>query len=213
MVIKKRPDLKYSEITPKTLYLRRREFIAGSAALAACAIANPLLGKELREQAQENRKAQAEGEPLPQKPEIAKRSRLISSDDKLTAYEEAAGYTNFYEFSTAKRDPTRLARDFRTRPWTVAVEGLVKSPRQFTIDDLIRFSPLEERITALALCRRLVHGHPLDRLLARRTHPRNASLRLRAKFVEFHHLYDPEQMPFQKTTGFAVAVCRGTADG
>jgi len=198
MVIKKRPDLKYSDVTPKNLYLRRREFIAGSAALAACAVAGPLLGKELREQAQENPKAQAGGGQLPQKPEIAKRSRLISADDKVTSYEEASGYTNFYEFSTAKRDPTVLARDFRTRPWSVTVEGLVKSPRQFAIDDLIRLSPLEERVTRW----RCVEGwsmvipwigYSLAELI------KNCEPTPAAKFVEFTTLYDPEQMPFQKT--------------
>jgi sulfoxide reductase catalytic subunit YedY len=198
MVIKKRPDLKYSDITPKNLYLRRREFIAGSAALAACAIANPLLGKEPREQAQEVPKAQEAGVSLPQKPEIAKRSRLISADDKITSFEDAGGYTNFYEFSTAKRDPTRLARDFRMRPWSVAVEGLVKSPRQFSIEDLIRLSPLEERITRW----RCVEGwsmvipwigYSLAELI-KKCEPTSA-----AKFVEFTTLYDPEQMPFQKT--------------
>jgi methionine sulfoxide reductase catalytic subunit len=198
MLIKKRPDLKYSDITPKKLYLRRREFITGSAALAACAVAAPLLGKTIGEEAQEIPKAQAEGGPLPQKPEIAKRSRLISPDEKVTPYQDAAGYTNFYEFSMAKRDPTVLARDFRTRPWTVAVEGLVRSPRQFSIDDLIRLSPLEERITRW----RCVEGwsmvipwigYSLSELI-KKCEPDPA-----AKFIEFTTLYDPEQMPGQKT--------------
>jgi sulfoxide reductase catalytic subunit YedY len=197
MVIKKRPDLKYSDITPRSLYLRRREFIAGSAALAACAAAGPLLGNRVREEAQETPEGQAEGKPLPQKPEIAKRSRLISSDDKITSYQDATGYTNFYEFSTSKRDPTRLARDLRTRPWTVAVEGMVKKPLQFSVDDLIRLSALEERITRW----RCVEGwsmvipwigYSLSEFI-KKCEPAPA-----ARFVEFTTLYDPEQMPFQK---------------
>ena len=198
MLIKKRPDLRYSDITPKNLYIRRREFIARSAALAACAVAGPLLGKELIKEAQETPKVQAGAGPPPQKPDIAKRSRFISVDDKITSYQEATGYTNFYEFSTAKRDPTVLARDFRTRPWTVAVDGLLKSPRQFAIDDLIRLFPLEERIYRW----RCVEGwsmvipwlgFPLAELI-KKCEPVPA-----AKFVEFTTLYDPEQMPFQKT--------------
>jgi methionine sulfoxide reductase catalytic subunit len=193
MLIKKRPDMNYSDVTPKKLYLRRREFISGSAALAACALAGPLLGKGR----QEEQKPQAAGAPLPQKPEITKRSRLISADDKITSFQDAAGYTNFYEFSTAKRDPAVLARDFRTRPWTVAVEGLVKSPQKFALDDLIRFFPLEERITRW----RCVEGwsmvipwigFPLADLI-KKCEPASA-----AEFVEFTTLYDPEQMPFQK---------------
>ena len=198
MLLKKSQDIKPSEITPKSLYLRRREFIAGSAALAACTVAGPLLGKEFKEESQEIPKTQAGVGPLPQKPEIAKRSRFISPDDKITSYQEATGYTNFYEFSTAKRDPTVLARDFRTRPWTVAVEGLIKTPQSFVIDDLIRLFPLEERITRW----RCVEGwsmvipwigFPLADLV-KKCDPAPA-----AKFVEFTTLYDPEQMPFQKT--------------
>ncbi len=195
MLIKKQPNLKYSDVTPKSLYLRRREFIAGSAALAACAVAGPLLGKGLQEAAQEAPKSQAGA--LPQKPEIAKRSRFIAADDKTTSFQDAAGYTNFYEFSTAKRDPAVLARDFKTRPWTVAVEGLVKSPQQFAVDDLIRL-PLEERITRW----RCVEGwsmvipwigFPLSEFI-KKCEPTPA-----ARFVEFTTLYDPERMPFQKT--------------
>ena len=198
MLIKKRPDLKYSDITPKEIYLRRREFIAGSAALAACAVAGPLLGKTHPREIHEIPGVPEQNAPLPKKPEIAKRTRLISADEKITSYREATEYTNFYEFSTAKRDPARLARDFRIRPWTVTVEGLVKSPLQFAIDDLIRLAPLEERITRW----RCVEGwsmvipwigYSLSELI-RRCEPSPA-----AKFVEFTTLYDPEQMPFQKT--------------
>jgi len=198
MLVKRPPDIRYSEVTPKSLYLRRREFIAGSAALAACAVAGPLLGNDFREQTQETPQARAGGGPLPQKPEIAKRARFIAPDDKITSYQDATGYTNFYEFSTAKRDPTVLARNFRTRPWNLTVEGLVKSPRSFAIDDLIRLLPLEERIYRW----RCVEGwsmvipwigFPLSEFV-KKCEPAPA-----AKFVEFTTLFDPEQMPFQKT--------------
>jgi sulfoxide reductase catalytic subunit YedY len=196
MLIKKRPHLRYSDVTPKKLYIRRREFIAGSAALAACAVAGPLLGKEFRQEPPET--PNPRDAPLPKKPEIAKRSQLISPDDKITPFQDAAGYTNFYEFSTAKRDPTVLARDLHTRPWEVAVEGLVKAPQKLAIDELIRLFPLEERITRW----RCVEGwsmvipwigFPLADFI-KKCEPTPA-----AKFVEFTTLYDPEQMPFQKT--------------
>jgi sulfoxide reductase catalytic subunit YedY len=197
MVIKKRPGLRHSDVTPKSLYLRRREFISGAAALTACAVAGPILGRELWEWGQEEPKTQADPSPLPQKPEIAKRASFISPDDKVTPYPDATGFTNFYEFSTAKRDPTVLARDLRTRPWTVAVEGLVKAPQQFSIDDLIRLAPLEERIARW----RCVEGwsmvipwigYSLSELI-KKCEPAPP-----AEFVEFTTLYDPEQMPGQK---------------
>jgi sulfoxide reductase catalytic subunit YedY len=198
MVAKRAARIKYSEVTSRRLYLSRREFIAGSAAMAACAAAGSALGKVSLQETQEPPKARAERGPLPEKPEITQRSRLISPDDKVTPFQEAAGYTNFYEFSMAKREPTRLARNFRTRPWTVAVEGLLKSPQSFAIDDLIRLFPLEERITrwrcveAWSMVIPWI-GFSLAELI-KKCEPAPA-----AKFVEFTTLYDPAQMPFQKS--------------
>jgi sulfoxide reductase catalytic subunit YedY len=198
MLVKKAPDMKYSEVTPKKLYLSRRRFLAGSSALAACALATPLFGRKSGGGAQEVPPPTPGGGPLPQKPQIAKRERFILPDDKITPYQEATGFTNFYEFSTAKRDPTRLARDLRTRPWTVSVEGLLKAPRTFDVDDLISLFPLEERIYRW----RCVEGwsmvipwigFPLAGFI-KTCEPAPA-----AQFVEFTTLYDPEQMPFQKT--------------
>jgi sulfoxide reductase catalytic subunit YedY len=194
MLVKKAPDLKYSEVTSKKLYLSRRRFIAGATALAAGAVAGPLLGRESGGKTQESTSSR----PLPQKPEITKRSRFLLPDDKITPFQDAAGYTNFYEFSTAKRDPARLARDLRTRPWTISVEGLVKVPLSFDIDDLIRQFPLEERICRWRCVERWSMvipwiGFPLADFI-KKCEPTPA-----AKFVEFTTLYDPVQMPFQKT--------------
>lgn len=194
MIIKKAPDIKYSEVTPKRLYLSRRRFIAGATALAAGAVAAPLFGSESSGKAQET----AGPRPLPQKPEITKSSRFLLPDDKITPYQDAAGYTNFYEFSTAKRDPARLARDLRTRPWTVSVEGLIKTPLSFDVDDLISQFPLEERIYRWRCVERWSMvipwiGFPLAEFV-KKCEPTPA-----ANFIEFTTLYDPEQMPFQKT--------------
>jgi sulfoxide reductase catalytic subunit YedY len=194
MLLKKAPDIKYSEVTPKRLYLSRRRFIAGATALAAGAVAAPFFERESGGKTQET----AAPPPLPQKPEITKSSRFLLPDDKITPFQDAAGYTNFYEFSTAKRDPARLARDLRTRPWTVSVEGLVKAPLSFDIEDLIRQFPLEERIYRWRCVERWSMvipwiGFPLADFI-KKCEPTPA-----AKFVEFTTLYDPEQMPFQKT--------------
>ncbi len=194
MLVKRAPDIKYSEVTPKRLYLTRRRFIAETTALAACAVASPLFGRELNGESQET----AGTRPLPQKPEITKSSPFLLPEDKITAYQDATGYTNFYEFSTGKRDAARLARDLRTRPWTVDVEGLVKTPQTFDIDDLIRLFPLEERIYRWRCVERWSMvipwiGFPLAHFI-KKCEPTPA-----AKFIEFTTLYDPEQMPFQKT--------------
>ena len=198
MLVKRPPDIRYSEVTPRRLYLNRREFIVGSAALAAYAAANPLLSHGLASVRQNPPPAAPAASQVPPKFVVAKRGEFTLPDEKNTQYADATGYTNFYEFSTAKRDPTVLARNFRTRPWTLTVEGLVKAPRLFAIDDLIRLFPLEERIYRW----RCVEGwsmvipwigFPLAEFI-KKCEPAPA-----AKFVEFTTLFDPEQMPFQKT--------------
>jgi sulfoxide reductase catalytic subunit YedY len=130
---------------------------------------------------------------------IAKRTNL-AGDEKITPYKDATGYTNFYEFSTAKRDPKVLARDLRARPWTVAIEGLVKQPLKFDIDELVRLFPLEERVyrwrcvEAWSMVIPWV-GFPLSDFV------KKCEPTAQAAFVEFTTLYDPKQMPMQGDGG------------
>jgi sulfoxide reductase catalytic subunit YedY len=118
--------------------------------------------------------------------------------DILTAYSAVTGYNNFYEFTTDKEGVAGLAKDFRTRPWTVEVGGLVHKPATFAIDDLLSALPQEERIYRL----RCVEGwsmvipwmgFELGRLLER-VEPMAS-----AAYVGFTTLMDPEQMPGQRS--------------
>ncbi|MEX8512013.1 MAG: protein-methionine-sulfoxide reductase catalytic subunit MsrP [Leptothrix ochracea] len=114
--------------------------------------------------------------------------------DRPTAYGDASSYNNFYEFGTDKSDPARNASTLRTQPWTVAVEGEVKRPKTYDLDALLKLAPLEERIYRL----RCVEGWSMVipwigwslAELIRRAEPTG-----NAKFVEFHTLADPKQMP------------------
>ena len=115
--------------------------------------------------------------------------------DKPTVYTDATTYNNYYEFGTDKSDPARNASSLQVRPWTVSVEGAVKKPGTFGIDDLLKLSPMEERIYRL----RCVEGwsmvipwvgYSLSELIKRVEPTGNA------KFVEFVTLADPKQMPF-----------------
>ena len=212
MLVKKAPDLKYSEITPKKLYLNRRQFIAGSTALAASALAKPLFPREgsdplgqawadtpgRSQQPQDIRQSPPGAGQAPPKLVIAKRSEFTLPEDKITPSETATGYVNFYEFSTGKRETVELAHNFRNRPWTIAVEGLVKEPKTFDVDELIRMFPLEERIyrwrcvEAWSMVIPWV-GFPLADFI-KKCEPTS-----QARFVEFTTLLDPEQMPGQRT--------------
>ena len=114
--------------------------------------------------------------------------------EPLTPYELAATYTNFYEFSTGKRAVLELSKDFRTRPWTVSVEGHVEKPIQFDIDELIHMFPLEERVyrwrcvEAWSMVIPWI-GFPLVSLI-KKCRPTS-----KAKYIEFVTVNDRKQMP------------------
>lgn len=184
MLLKKANDIKSSEITDKKLYMNRRKFFAGSAALAASGLINPSLFRKSEGKSQEKLKVAKRGE--------------YTVPEKLTPYEEATSYTNFYEFSTGKRSVKELSQSLRTRPWTVSVEGNVKNPRKYNIEELILMFPLEERVyrwrcvEAWSMIIPWI-GFPLAEFI-KKCEPTS-----KAKYVEFTTLYDPEQMPGQKT--------------
>lgn len=183
MLFKKAKAIKYSEITDKKLYVNRRQFLAGSASLAASALLIPY--SDFQTDTQRGQKLAVE-----------KRGEYVV-DDRLTPYEEATTYTNFYEFTTGKRSVKKLSRDFRTRPWSLSVEGLVKNERKFDIDELIHMFPLEERIyrwrcvEAWSMVLPWV-GFPLADFIEK-CQPTS-----KARFVAFETVYAPEQMPGQR---------------
>lgn len=178
MHILKPGDIPPSEITPQAIYLGRRRFMASMTALAAL----PALGMP-----------DAAGKLGKLKPSA------LSTGEARTPFEAVTTYNNFYEFGTNKSDPAKNAHTLQTRPWTVAVEGEVKRPRIYGIDELLKLAPLEERIYRL----RCVEGwsmvipwigFPLAELIKRAEPTGNA------KFVEFVTLHDPKQMPFQRSS-------------
>jgi sulfoxide reductase catalytic subunit YedY len=115
--------------------------------------------------------------------------------EKLTDYKDASTYNNFYEFGTDKADPARNAHTLKTSPWTVEIEGLVKKPGKYALEDLLKMGAQEERIYRM----RCVEGwsmvipwvgYSLSTLI-QRVEPQPG-----AKFVEFLTLADPKTMPF-----------------
>jgi len=182
VLIKKAPIVKSSEITPKKLYLNRRQFIAGSAALAASGFLAPasIFGQDANQE---------------KKLSIAKTGEYTILE-QMTPYEFATTYTNFYEFSTGKRSVKDLAKNFRTRPWTVSVEGHVEKPLQFDIEELIHMFPLEERVyrwrcvEAWSMVIPWI-GFPLGSFV------KKCGPTSKAKYIEFTTLFDLKQMPGQ----------------
>ena len=120
MLIKKPSDMRYSEVTPKHVYLNRRQFIAGAAAAAGVAA----IGAGAAREWMQPKFARAAGKPLGP---LAKSP--FSTDEKQTPYKDVTNYNNYYEFSTDKYQPARLAANFHTSPWTVSVEGNIANRR------------------------------------------------------------------------------------
>jgi len=187
MLIRKAAEIPSSEITPKETYLNRRKFLAGAALAGAAAVA----GLTFRELAEPSLAAQAGAkiDGLQKSP--------FSTAEKQTPYKDVTNYNNFYEFSTDKYEPAGLAKDFKTRPWTVTLDGLVKKKQVLDVDAIIKMAAPEERIYR----HRCVEGWSIVvpwvgfslSELVRRAEPLG-----NAKFVEFTTLHDPKQMPGQR---------------
>jgi sulfoxide reductase catalytic subunit YedY len=180
-----------SEITPEGMYRRRRELIKLMAGGAAGAALTTWAGREAM--AQTSQGASAPGK-LAALPGVKSSVAGAVSMDKLTSYQDASTYNNFYEFGTDKADPARKAGTLVTKPWTVAIEGLVKQPRSYGIEDLIKLSAQEERIYRL----RCVEGWSMVipwvgysfAELIKKVEPLGS-----AKYVEFYTQADPNTMP------------------
>jgi len=182
MIIRRAPDLRSSEITDEKLYLRRREFIKTAAVPAVAALAG--LAPAL---------ALASGQDA--LPNV--RKGVVTLDEALTPWADVTTYNNFYEFGTDKSDPARNAKNFRTKPWTVRIDGLVNKPGDYHFEDLVAPHALEERVYRLRCVEAWSMvipwvGIPLKDVL-KRVEPQGG-----AKFVEFTTLHDPKQMPGQR---------------
>jgi len=136
MLIRKALDLTYADVTPRSVYLDRRKFLRAMGIVGATAAA----GKGLFELALPSQSVFA-GTKLP---DLVKSP--FSTAEKQSTFSDVAHYNNFYEFGTDKGDPAKNAQNFKTSPWTVSVEGDVGKPRKFTIDEILKLAPLEERI-------------------------------------------------------------------
>jgi sulfoxide reductase catalytic subunit YedY len=184
MLIQKAPDIRPSEITPRTLYLRRREFIqAATGALAGSAFLT-VGGTDAGAQA-----------PRVKLPNVRKSSYTVN--ETVTDYDAITGYNNYYEFGTGKEEPQELSRKFQPRPWKISVEGEVAKPGSYDIDEFIKPHALEERVYRMRCVEAWSMvipwvGFPLGDVI-KRLEPTP-----KAQFVEFTTLLDPGRMPGQR---------------
>jgi sulfoxide reductase catalytic subunit YedY len=192
MLIKKPNDIPSSEITPKSVYVSRRKFITGAIATGAAVAGGVYLRNTIGSGGDDAVAVHADGSKLPG---IVKSQ--FSTTEKPTSFKDITNYNNYYEFSTDKYEPNGLSKNFRTRPWTVKIDGLVKKPKTLDIDAIMKMAPLEERIYR----HRCVEGwsmvipwvgFPLS-VLIKQAEPLG-----KATYVAFETILAPDQMPNQR---------------
>ena len=183
MFFKRAADVKSSEITDEKLYYNRRDFIRAATVTAVGIAAGAMLPHSVFADSQDR---WSKGKKGP-----------YDTDEEVNTFKEVTTYNNFYEFGTDKSDPAEYAQNFKTNPWKVSVEGEVKHPNAYNLEDLLKPYKMEDRIYR----HRCVegwsmvipwHGFPMADLI-KRLEPTS-----KAKFVEFTTLLDPAQMPGQQ---------------
>ena len=175
MLIYSRPDIKPSEITPEDSYVNRRHFIrsatlAGSSLLFAAGCSD------------------ADDSATQQQPKPAL---------NINAFEDVTSYNNFYEFGLDKKDPARYSGEFKSKPWSVTVDGEAEITGTFDFEDIIKPHTIEERIYRFRCVEAWSmvvpwNGFPLGDLL-KRFKPTS-----KAKYVAFETVYRPAEMPGQR---------------
>ena len=179
MLIKDKTPILSSEITDKVIFTQRRKIIKAAAGVAVASFMPDIASAANKKYAQ-----------VPIGP--------YSASLKTTAFEDVANYTNYYEFTTNKTDSTVLAKNLKTSPWNVTVEGEAEKTGVFNLEDILKNNPLEERIYRFRCVEAWSMvvpwiGFPLGEML-KQFKPTS-----KAKFVEFTTLYDPDVMVGQKT--------------
>ena len=155
-------DVPSSEITPEHIYHSRREFMQVGAAGAMGAVAAGVGRRCGPVRAPQRPRRSAERQEV--------ELRRLTRSKPSIRWEQITNYNNYYEFGTAKTDPAQNSGQFKTRPWTVKVDGLVGKPADYAIDDLIKMNQLEERIYRHRCVEGVVDGDSLGRDSARDDH-------------------------------------------
>jgi len=183
--------IRSSEITPEAVYVNRRQFMKGAAVLTAGALLAACAPKS------DAPSAASAAPATPAAPGTVSRT-ADELGDALTSFDAVTNYNNYYEFTTDKQGVAPMAQNFKTRPWTVEVSGLVNKPKTYDIDELLKRFQIEERIYRLRCVEAWSmvipwRGFALNQLL-KEVEPTSA-----AKYVHFVSLLDPQRLPGQSS--------------
>jgi methionine sulfoxide reductase catalytic subunit len=195
--MKKPPELTNADVTPKNLYFNRRNFLRGLGIAGAATVVGERFASIL-----------SDSSTVLANSKLTTVKSSYTVDEKITPVNDVTHYNNFYEFGTDKGDPAKNAQNFRTTPWTVSVEGAVKTPRKFSIDEILKLAPLEERIyrhrcvEAWSIVVPWV-GYSLSTIL------NLVQPTPKAKYVAFESFYDRKQMPQGSHSGIDFPYVEG----
>ena len=185
-----------SEITPKEAFFNRRNFLTAAAALGVGALALKQVPGLLHPDAVH---ADQKLTTVPSK---------YTVPDAQTPFAKATTYNNYYEFGTDKGDPAKNSGKFQTSPWSVSIEGEVAKPRKFSMDEILKLAPLEERIyrhrcvEAWSIVVPWV-GYSFS-TLAKLVEPTPS-----ARYVAFESYFDRKQMPLWGYAGIQLPYVEG----
>jgi sulfoxide reductase catalytic subunit YedY len=198
MMIKRPSDLKYSDVTPRDIYVNRRKFLYGMGLAGGLALAGKGLVDLLSQTVRADAPTKLQG--LSGSP--------FSTTEKITPEKIVTTYNNYYEFGTEKDQPSKNAQKFVISPWTVSVEGEVAKPRKFTMDEILKLAPLEERIyrhrcvEAWSIVVPWI-GYSFS-TLAKLVEPNS-----NARYVAFESYFDRRQMPLWGLAGIQLPYVEG----
>lgn len=185
MLIQRGSDVPSSEITSENLYHNRREFIKTASAVLGIAASGTIIAPTVAGATE----PQAKGK--------------YDTTEKQTPLEDVTTYNNYYEFGTDKADPAKHSRNFKPKPWTVKVEGMVKKPATYSLDDLMKGMTIEDRVYRMRCVEAWSMVIPWQGFqladLIKKLEPSPS-----AKYVEFKTLVDPNQFPEQRSSFFKV---------
>ncbi len=188
MASKRKNDIDPLEITDERLYHNRREFMRTTSLAVAGAAALSLLPKNISIANAQDSKTWRPNRPS-----------QFDTKEELTPFKDVTSYNNFYEFGVDKDDPAQYAGTLKTQPWSVAVDGHVKKPAVYQLEDIVKGESMEDRIYR----HRCVEGwsmvipwlgFPLANLI-KRLEPTS-----KARYVAFQTKFAPDEMPGQRTS-------------
>ncbi|HNP37448.1 MAG TPA: protein-methionine-sulfoxide reductase catalytic subunit MsrP [Woeseiaceae bacterium] len=184
MLIRKAEDIRPSEITSKSNYLNRRNFLKSAGAIGGSALAGPALSAVVP--VEEHAKI----------PNIA--TSRFSKEERNNSLEDISTYNNYYEFGTGKADPHKYSQKFKPRPWKITVDGEAEETGTYDFDDFIKPFDAEERIYRMRCVEAWSMVIPWVGIslaeVVKRFKPTS-----KAKYVAFTTLHDPSRMPGQRS--------------